>query len=50
MMGQNYTPTQKPEALIYRVIVSSSDPNAIVLDPFSEVEPRLQFKKLGDVG
>ena len=33
--GTKLHPTQKPEALIYRVIVSSSDPNAIVLDPFS---------------
>jgi len=33
--GIKLHPTQKPEALIYRIIVSSSDPNAIVLDPFS---------------
>ena len=33
--GTKLHPTQKPEALIYRVIISSSDPNAIVLDPFS---------------
>ena len=33
--GTKLHPTQKPEALIYRIIVSSSDPNAIVLDPFS---------------
>ena len=35
MMGQNYTQHKNLKALIYRVIVSSSDPNAIVLDPFS---------------
>ena len=41
-------PTQKPEALLYRVIVSSSDPNAIVLDPFSGSGTTLAVcKKLG---
>jgi len=32
--GNKIHPTQKPEALLYRIILSSSDPNAIVLDPF----------------
>lgn len=32
--GKKAHPTQKPEALLYRVIVSSSNPGDIVLDPF----------------
>jgi len=32
--GQKAHPTQKPEALLYRVILSSSNPGDIVLDPF----------------
>ena len=32
--GNKIHPTQKPEALLYRIILSSSDPNGIVLDPF----------------
>jgi len=32
--GDKAHPTQKPEALLYRVILSSSNPNDVVLDPF----------------
>jgi modification methylase len=32
--GQKAHPTQKPEALLYRVILSSSHPGNVVLDPF----------------
>lgn len=32
--GQKAHPTQKPEALLYRVIQSSSNPGDVVLDPF----------------
>lgn len=32
--GRKAHPTQKPEALLHRVILSSSDPNDIILDPF----------------
>jgi site-specific DNA-methyltransferase (adenine-specific) len=32
--GQRAHPTQKPEALLYRVVLSSSDPGDVVLDPF----------------
>ncbi|MBT6152540.1 MAG: site-specific DNA-methyltransferase [Chloroflexi bacterium] len=32
--GETAHPTQKPEALLYRVITSSSNPGDIVLDPF----------------
>lgn len=32
--GQKLHPTQKPEALLYRVIMSSTNPGDIVLDPF----------------
>jgi len=32
--GEKAHPTQKPEALLYRVILSSSNPGDIVLDPF----------------
>lgn len=32
--GKKAHSTQKPEALLYRVILSSSNPNDIVLDPF----------------
>jgi len=32
--GSKAHPTQKPEALLYRVILSSSNPDDIVLDPF----------------
>lgn len=32
--GEKVHPTQKPEALLYRVILSSSNPGDIVLDPF----------------
>lgn len=32
--GEKLHPTQKPEALLYRVILASSNPGDIVLDPF----------------
>jgi modification methylase len=32
--GEKAHPTQKPEALLYRVIASSSNPGDVVLDPF----------------
>ncbi|HEX2998127.1 MAG TPA: DNA methyltransferase, partial [Anaerolineales bacterium] len=32
--GKKAHSTQKPEALLYRVIMASSDPGAVVLDPF----------------
>lgn len=32
--GEKAHPTQKPEALLYRVIMSSSNPGDVVLDPF----------------
>lgn len=32
--GEKAHTTQKPEALLYRVILSSSNPNDVVLDPF----------------
>ncbi len=32
--GQKAHPTQKPEALLYRVIMSSTNPGDLVLDPF----------------
>ena len=32
--GEKAHPTQKPEALLYRVITSSSNPRDIILDPF----------------
>jgi len=32
--GEKAHPTQKPEALLYRVIMSSSNPDDVVLDPF----------------
>jgi modification methylase len=32
--GEKLHPTQKPEALLYRIILSSSNPGDIVLDPF----------------
>jgi modification methylase len=32
--GQKAHPTQKPEALLYRVILASSNPGDVVLDPF----------------
>ena len=32
--GQKAHPTQKPEALLYRIILASTRPNDIVLDPF----------------
>ena len=32
--GKKAHPTQKPEALLYRVLLASSDPEDVVLDPF----------------
>jgi DNA modification methylase len=32
--GEKMHPTQKPEALLYRVVLASSNPGDIVLDPF----------------
>jgi modification methylase len=32
--GQKVHPTQKPESLLYRIILSSSNPGDIILDPF----------------
>lgn len=32
--GQKAHPTQKPEALLYRTIMSSTNPDDVVLDPF----------------
>ena len=32
--GQKAHPTQKPESLLYRVILSSSEPGDVILDPF----------------
>ena len=32
--GRKLHPTQKPEALLHRVILSSSDPKDVILDPF----------------
>jgi modification methylase len=32
--GQRVHPTQKPEALLYRVLMASTEPEDIVLDPF----------------
>jgi DNA modification methylase len=32
--GEKAHPTQKPEALLYRVIISSSNPHDVILDPF----------------
>ncbi|MEL6476987.1 MAG: site-specific DNA-methyltransferase [Pseudomonadota bacterium] len=32
--GQKAHPTQKPEALLHRIIVGTSDPGDVVLDPF----------------
>jgi len=32
--GKKAHPTQKPEALLYRVILSSSNPGDVILDPF----------------
>jgi modification methylase len=34
MGGRKAHPTQKPEALLYRILLASSDPGDIVLDPF----------------
>ena len=34
LKGEKVHPTQKPEALLYRVILSSSNPKDVILDPF----------------
>ena len=51
--GSKAHPTQKPEALLYRVILSSSNPGDLVLDPFfgtgttGAVAKRLQRRWIG---
>ncbi len=46
--GRKAHPTQKPEALVYRVILSSSHPGDVVLDPFLGVgTTAVVAKKLG---
>ncbi len=46
--GQKLHPTQKPEALLYRIITATSKPNDIVLDPFAGTGTTLAIaKKLG---
>jgi modification methylase len=32
--GRKAHPTQKPEALLYRIVVATTDPGDVVLDPF----------------
>jgi modification methylase len=32
--GEKAHPTQKPEALLYRILISSSNPGDVILDPF----------------
>ena len=46
--GQKIHPTQKPEALLYRIITATSKPNDIILDPFAGTGTTLAVaKKLG---
>ena len=46
--GQKIHPTQKPEALLYRVITATLNPNDIILDPFAGTGTTLTVaKKLG---
>ena len=46
--GQKAHPTQKPEALLYRIITSTSKPLDIILDPFAGTGTTLAVaKKLG---
>ncbi len=46
--GQKAHPTQKPEALVYRIITATSKPSDIVLDPFVGTGTTLAIaKKLG---
>lgn len=46
--GQKAHPTQKPEALLYRIITSTSKPSDIILDPFAGTGTTLAVaKKLG---
>jgi len=46
--GQKLHPTQKPEALLYRIITATSKPGDIVLDPFAVTGTTLVVaKKLG---
>lgn len=33
--GRKAHPTQKPESLLYRVVVASTDPGQVILDPFA---------------
>lgn len=44
--GQKAHPTQKPEALLYRIITSTSRPFDIVLDPFAGVGTTLSVAKM----
>ena len=37
--GHKAHPTQKPEALLYRVIISSSNSGDVILDPFFGTGP-----------
>jgi len=43
--GQKAHPTQKPEALLYRIITASSKPGDIVLDPFAGTGTTLAVAK-----
>ncbi|MGP6239602.1 site-specific DNA-methyltransferase [Cuniculiplasma sp. SKW4] len=46
--GQKAHPTQKPEALLYRIITATSKPDDIILDPFAGTGTTLVVaKKLG---
>ena len=46
--GEKVHPTQKPEALLYRIITATSKPNDIILDPFAGTGTTLAVaKKLG---
>src|SRR3546814_14089289 len=39
--GNKAHPTQKPEALLYRAILASTQPGDVVLDPFRSEERRV---------
>jgi len=43
--GQKAHPTQKPEALLYRIITASSKPGDIILDPFAGTGTTLAVAK-----
>jgi len=46
--GKKAHPTQKPEALLYRIIIATSKPGDIILDPFAGTGTTLAVaKKLG---